>query len=217
MPISRRVLPLDPFCRFRRDFNYPEDTFDRILVSERVYHFVKPERILLPLDIYKCPVEIFSLVNRLTGQMRAKLVLLHVINPKNNSQRGHVQELEQQARECLTRLIEENVRRGTVAIPHVRIGQAADQILEEAAQEKVDLIVLPTFGPSWWSKLWLLCAPRTRRVVSFLAERIIREASCGVFLAAVNTRSNCAKRWVQQAQRSEKVPSTNTVLLRSSS
>jgi nucleotide-binding universal stress UspA family protein len=157
---------------------------------------MKPERILLPLDIRECPLEIFSLAEGVAGRREATLILLHVIHlnivaPDNRL----YEDLVLEARWYLERLAEQYVHRLTSTILHVRVGERAEQVLEEAKAEEVELIIVSNFGPSLWGRLVSVWKPGVCRMVSPLAERIIRDATCGVFVASVKTRFNCEKEW----------------------
>jgi nucleotide-binding universal stress UspA family protein len=166
---------------------------------------MKAETILLPLDIRACPLEVFSLVARFARRPCVSIILLHVIQlnipfPDNRVRR----ELQIEARWYLERLAGQSGCPAMATIPRVRFGQPAAQILEEAEAENVDLIVLPTYQPSFWRRLVALWKPSAGVRVSPLAQRIIREANCGVFLAGVTTRFNCEAEWRRPASRSHR-------------
>jgi nucleotide-binding universal stress UspA family protein len=163
---------------------------------------MKPTKILLPLDIQKWPREIFGLTRRLVEGPEATLILLHVIQPSraaasNQGYRG----LESAARSCLERLAEENLEADTTTVLHVRFGVPAEQIIREAKDENVQLIVLPTYGPSFWNRLISFWKPDACRLVSPLAEKLVRNATCGVFLAGVKSRFNCESVWTHLARK----------------
>src|ERR1700720_3768702 len=157
---------------------------------------MKPERILLPLDIRSCPLEIFSLVEGFARRPEVTLLLLHVIHPRSVALDDRVyKDLAQEARLHLKRLARRYVHPMISTIFHVRLGQPAEQILEEAGAENVELIILPTHGPSFLSRLASIWKPGAFEVVSPLAEKIIQDSACGVFVANVNTRFDCEREW----------------------
>src|ERR1039457_4019349 len=92
------------------------------------------------------------------------------------------EELGQEAQWHLESLANKHLHPMASAITHVRVGKPAEEILAEAKAQSVELIILPTYGPSFWNRLkglWTnVCIPP----VSTLAERVIREATCGVFV-----------------------------------
>ena len=115
---------------------------------------MKPERILLPLDIRGCPLEIFSLLEGFSKRPEVTLTLLHVVHLDIVASDNRVcQELALAAQGYLERLAQQFVHPVTSTVVHVRFGKPAEQILKEAKAEKVELIILPTYGPSFWSQL----------------------------------------------------------------
>lgn len=157
---------------------------------------MKPERILLPLDFRRCPLEIFSLVEGFSKRPEVTLTLLHVVHLNIVASDNRVYEdLALEAQGYLKRLAEQFVHPITSTVVHVRFGRPAEQILDEAKTEKVELIILPTYGPSFWSRLVSIWKPDACGMVSALVEKIIRDCTCGVFVASVKTRFNCEKAW----------------------
>jgi len=121
---------------------------------------MNPERILLPIDIARCPLEVFDLVNGFARRPEATVTLLHVVNlnivtPHN----GIHEELGQEAESHLEQLAGKHLHPLASVLIHVRAGSPVQQILAEARAEKVDLIILPTYGPSFWNRLKALCKP----------------------------------------------------------
>ena len=150
---------------------------------------MKPERILLPLDIRKCPLDVFSVVNGLANHPGATVILLHVVTLSIAApEKGVYEQLGRDAYWYLERLAGQCVRASVDTSIRVRFGKPADEILAEAEDEGVDLIVLASKLPSFWRCLF---APIVPRVI----ERVVREATCGVFLTAAKRRFNCEDIW----------------------
>src|ERR1035438_4464356 len=150
---------------------------------------MNPERILLPLDIRKWPVEVFSVVNGLANHPGVTVILLHVVTLNITAPEKSVHEaLGRNAHWYLKRIARGCLRPGVATTTRVRFGKPAEEILTEAAASSVDLIVLPSYPPSFWSRVF---GPLLPRVV----ERVIREALSGVFLATARSRFNCEKMW----------------------
>ena len=146
---------------------------------------MKPERILLPLDIRNCPLEVFSLVNGCAEYPGASVTLLRVVTLNIAAPEKRVyEELGRDARCYLERLARGCLRRDVATIIRVRVGKPAEEILAEASDGNVDLIVLASRLPSFWSRFF---APLVSRVV----ERVTREATCGVFLTTAKKWFNC--------------------------
>ena len=157
---------------------------------------MKPERILLPIDIARCPLEAFDVINGFAERAEVTLILLHVITLNILSPTNRVfEELGQEAQFYLQRLGNKHLHSVASTIVHVRTGNLADQILVEVKSERADLIVLPTYGPSFWDRLRGLWKPASNPIVSRLAERLIREATCGVFLVLAKSRFNRERAW----------------------
>jgi len=157
---------------------------------------MKPERILLPLDVRRCPLEIFSLVEGFVRRAEVTCTLLHVIDLNIAAPDNRVyHEVAREARGYLERLAHKYVPPIASALLRVRFGEPAEQILEEARTGEAELIILPTYAPSLWDRLVSVWRPDVCRTASPLAEKIIREAACGVFVAGVKSRFDCEKAW----------------------
>ncbi len=163
---------------------------------------MKPERILLPLDIRKCPLEIFSLIRAFSTRPEVTLILLHVLHVSIDTSDERVSaELAHQAKQYLRRLAQQFLHPTCSTMVHIRIGKTAEQILEEAKAEAVQLIILPTPKPSFWTRLVSMVKPGVCRIISPIVEEIIRDSTCGVFVASVATRFNCPKQWGRRTER----------------
>ena len=150
---------------------------------------MKLERILLPLDIRKCPLEVFSVVNGFAKKQGITVTLLHVVTLNIAApEKGVYEQLGREAHWHLERLARGCLRPGVTTLTRVRFGKPAEEILTEAAAGNIDLIVLPSYPPSFLRRLFGPILPR-------VVERVIREAPCGVFLTTASNRFNCEKTW----------------------
>ena len=162
---------------------------------------MKPERILLPIDVTKCPLEVFELVNGFAKRPGVTVILLHVLNLNILAPENRVySELGQEALCHLARLANKHVHPIATTVTHVRLGEPAEQILAEAKEEGVDCIILPTYSPSFWNRVKALWKPENGSTISPLAQKIIREAACDVFVVAAKTRLNCEAAWGRPAK-----------------
>jgi nucleotide-binding universal stress UspA family protein len=150
---------------------------------------MNPQRILLPINVAKCPLEVFELANGIARRPGVTVILLHVLDlnilAQGNSVyeelgRAAARDLERLARACLP-------ARSDIRI-HILTGRPADEILAEARAAQVDLIILPGTQPSFWKRLF---AP----IVAPTVEKVIRTAPCTVLVAKVKTFFNCQKAW----------------------
>jgi nucleotide-binding universal stress UspA family protein len=155
------------------------------------------ERILVPLDIRKWPVEVFSVANTIAKLPNAAVTLLHVVTLNIAApEKGVYEQLGRDAQWHLERLARGCLRPGITTVSRVRFGKPAEEILAEAADGDVDLIVLASKPTSFWSRF---VAPILPRVV----ERIVREASCAVFLTTAKKRFNCETMWGRPEKKTE--------------
>ena len=154
------------------------------------------ERILLPIDVTRCPLEVFDLVSGFARRPEVTVILLHTVSLNIQGAPNRVyEELVEEAQWYLGRLAEKHIHPAASTITHVRLGQPADEILAEARAESVSLIILPTYGPSFWNRLKGLWANVCVPPVSTLVAKLIREATCGVFVVLAKTRFHCEKAW----------------------
>jgi nucleotide-binding universal stress UspA family protein len=146
-----------------------------------------PGRILLPVDITKCPLEVFSFVNKFANEHRVTVILLHVVNLNAMVPDNRVFDaLSGAAGQHLKRLAEKFLNPDLSVRLRVRIGRPAQEILAEARESNVDLIVLTSYGGcSSWKR------PFQPRIV----EKVIRAVPCNATLLHVRTRFNCEEDW----------------------
>jgi nucleotide-binding universal stress UspA family protein len=163
----------------------------------RAEEIMSLERIFVPVDIAKWPVEVFSVANTIAKQPGATVILLHVVTLNIAApEKGVYEQLGREAQWHLGRLARGCLRPGITTVGRVRFGKPAEEILAEAADGDVDLIVLGSKPPSFWSRF---VAPMLPRVV----ERIAREASCGMFLTTAKKWFNCENMWGRPEKKTE--------------
>jgi nucleotide-binding universal stress UspA family protein len=148
---------------------------------------IDPRNILLPVDITKCPREVFSFIDKFANQHRVTVTLLHVVNlnamvPDNRVFDAHLCAAGQH----LKRLAEKFLNPDLSVRLRVRVGRPAPEILAEAMESNVNLIVLTSYGGcSVWKR------PFKPRIV----EKVLRAAPCNATLLHVRTRFNCEEDW----------------------
>jgi nucleotide-binding universal stress UspA family protein len=128
--------------------------------------------ILAPTDFSDPSLQAIAYAFELAQTFGAKLSLLHVIELPVYPMAVYppLEELEQDARGALARLLPE-AEGAHVDVTHlVEIGLPYQKILQTAAAEKVDLIVIATHGRTGLSHL----------VLGSAAERVVRLAPCPV-------------------------------------
>jgi nucleotide-binding universal stress UspA family protein len=144
-------------------------------------------RLLLPIDLKRCPFEIFSLANGFTKPFGGEVILLNVLDSRSAAA-GKVRE---RARLHLEHLARDFMRSSVEVLPRVRAGLPHEEIFAEAAEAKADLILLPVHAPSIWRRL---AGPG----YGSTARNVVSGACCGVFVVNVRTRFNCLRRWRAQ-------------------
>lgn len=158
---------------------------------------MKPERLLLPVDITRCPLDILELVNTFARRPEVSVILLYVM-PPSNRRFWFIPRAEPPTRDTalrlLRRLADEHLGPLPQVIPRVRSGNVADQILAEANAMAVNLIILPTHNQSVPQRVRSFFSD-SGAIMSALAEHLIREAQCGVFLVHTRRRFNCQRAW----------------------
>ncbi len=153
---------------------------------------IKANRLLLPIDLAKCPLEIFQLANGFTKPFDGEIVLLYVLDQRKNARRSELAEIDlRRAKRHLERLGHLYLSPKVQASFRVRVGIPHEEILAEATETSVDLILFPTFNPSIWRKLaGIICGETLRNLVAC--------ARCRVFVIDVQTRFNCFRRWAKE-------------------
>jgi len=135
----------------------------------------KFQTLLVPLDGSSCAEDVLPYVEKLAGDLKAKISLLRVVYAHTfpgvdptDAEVAVVQEAEAYLRDIEGRL----KAKGFEVDTHVRYGDDAEEILDHAAQKGVDFIAMTTHGRSG-VKRWLLGS---------VAEKILRHAPKPVFL-----------------------------------
>ena len=142
------------------------------------------ERLLLPIDLERCPFEIFPLANGFAKPFGGEVILLHVLDPRSAAGGTAVDT----ARRHLEHISRDLIRSSVEARPRVRAGIPHEEIFAEAAATRADLILLPVHPPSIWRKLVGSGHGSTAR-------NVVAGAPCGVYVVTVRTRFNCMRRW----------------------
>ena len=126
---------------------------------------MKEQKLLLPIDVAKCPLEVFEVVKGLARRAETTVVLLHVVTLNILAPENRVyEELHAEALSYLQRLAHLHLAPEATPVFRVRFGSAAEAILEEARAENVDLIILPAPAGSVWTRLTAFWKCQAERV-----------------------------------------------------
>lgn len=105
-------------------------------------------RLLLPIDLARCPPEIFPLATGLTRPVNGEIVLLHVLDrhARRRIDGG-------QAERHLRRIGRDYLHVFAQLCYRVRSGIPHEEIAAEAEEQDADMILLPVFAPSIWRRI----------------------------------------------------------------
>jgi nucleotide-binding universal stress UspA family protein len=135
----------------------------------------KLEKFLVPLDGSECAEMVLSSVEKLATDLKATTALLRVAYASTFPGVDPIEaqvKIVREAEEYLSKVKEQLVSRGLKVETHVRYGDDADEILDHAAQEDIDLIVMTTHGRSGL----------TRFLLGSVAEKVLRHSPKPIFL-----------------------------------
>ena len=150
---------------------------------------ITAERLLLPIDLANCPLEVFPLAARFTRPVGGEIVLLHVLDRRPGRGQPLAGELEhRRAERHLRRLGRDHLRFPAQPCFRVRAGIPHEEIVAEASAQNADLILLPVFAPSIWRRM-VGCG------YGATARSLVARASCRIFVVDVRRRFNCLRRW----------------------
>ncbi len=135
----------------------------------------KFEKILVPLDGSECAEIVLPSVERLAKDLKASVSLLRVVIahtfPGVDPTDAQVKVVKE-AEEYLSKVEDELRRRGLKVDSHVRYGDDAEEILDHAAQEDIDMIAMTTHGRGGVKRFLL----------GSVAEKVLRHSPKPVFL-----------------------------------
>ena len=136
------------------------------------------KRILVPVDFSAASKYAVECARQISGFSGADLIFLHVVVPDaplglDDLSPNCAGELRANAQEDLRSLVRAARNRGSQnAKPVTRCGLPTHEIVEEAKESDVDLIVIATHGYTGWKHF---CIGST-------AERVVRAAPCPVLV-----------------------------------
>jgi nucleotide-binding universal stress UspA family protein len=139
------------------------------------------KKIVCPTDFSEPSFEALQAAVELARHFSAELIVVHVVQPIPLVAAEHMSsaafnvpayqaEMEMSSRILLKEQIEQRIPEGVAARPQVLLGDPADQIVQAAADEKADLIVIATRGQTGFKRL----------VFGSVAEKVVRLAGVPV-------------------------------------
>lgn len=138
------------------------------------------KRIVWPTDFSEPSYEGLKIASELAAQYSGEILLVHVVAPMPIMHGGaaptgfHIpsvlKEIEESSQKSLDEIRREAVPAEIQARTFVIHGRPAHEIVNLAAHENADLIVIPTHGESGWQRF----------VFGSVAEKVVRHAECPV-------------------------------------
>jgi universal stress protein A len=141
----------------------------------------QPRKILVPTDFSEDSDLAFRTALSIAGKYQARIFLLHVIGKQSLADYCLDQSIVDRvlnesvvfSNEKLQEVIDRNQRNGDVkVIPNIRKGQPYEEILKEASERKIDLILIATHGKTGLQKY----------LIGSVTEKVMKEAKCPVLL-----------------------------------
>lgn len=156
----------------------------RKMENQKEFFAFQPRKILVPTDFSEDSDLAFRMASSIAVKYQARIFLLHVIS--NTVQRSLADyRLDQNivdrvlnesivfSNEKLQEVIDKNQQSGNIkVIPDVRKGQPYEEILKEASERKIDLIVIASHGKTGLQKYF----------IGSVTEKVMNEAKCPVLL-----------------------------------
>lgn len=137
-------------------------------------------KILVPLDGSECAENVLPKVEKLATELKASIALLRVAYahtfPGVDPTEAEVK-VVREAEEYLRKIEERFKSKGFRVDSHVRYGNDAEEILDHAAQEEIDIIAMTTHGRSGVKRFLL----------GSVAEKILRHSPKPIFLIRCTT------------------------------
>lgn len=147
-----------------------------ILRSE---HDIRPERfkrVLLPLDGSRLAERVLEPALEMVNAMGVQLFLLQVVEKQSfygfGHDEAHLNEDIEIAQAYLAELRERAIPPDVVVHSHVAVGSAADVIVDSAAEQEIDLIIVSSRGDSGFDR-WMFGS---------VAEKVMKGAPCAILV-----------------------------------
>jgi nucleotide-binding universal stress UspA family protein len=141
----------------------------------------QPRKILVPTDFSEDSDLAFRMALSIAVNYQARIFLLHVISKQDLADYCLDQNIVDRvlnesivfSNEKLQEVIGKNQQNGNIkVIPDVRKGQPYEEILKEASERKIDLIVIASHGKTGLQKYF----------IGSVTEKVMKEAKCPVLL-----------------------------------
>jgi universal stress protein A len=137
----------------------------------------KVERILCPTDFSEGSLQALSAAGDIATKLGAELSVVYVLPvqaalPSDPTTVFEVHERQDLLRKRLDEMIRELNEKGIQGKAFLEHGDAAGGIVRVAEEQKMDLIVIATFGKTGWRRL----------AFGSVTEKVVRQAPCAVLV-----------------------------------
>ncbi len=139
--------------------------------------------ILCPIDFSEPSDEALKIGVELAKRFKAALDVIHVIPPvpeytpfpdppvaSSDAEPMHQQEMAVDTEKALIKLVEKRVPKQITTFATVLTGEAAEEIVNFAIRERIDLIIMATHGLTGWRHY----------VIGSVTEKVVRLSPCPV-------------------------------------
>lgn len=138
------------------------------------------KKILWPTDFSDPSLEALHVASEMASRFSAELYVMHVVSslPVVSAPSGptgfdvslYEEELQEFAENSIREIIGKKIPKNIKTHSIITSGHAVDEIIREADEKKIDLIVLATHGETGWRHL----------IFGSVAEKVVRMAPCPV-------------------------------------
>jgi len=152
--------------------------------------------ILFTFELARFPQDAFIFLNELASAPDTTITLLNVLNLNIVAPDNRVYDEALAETEARLRLVAREwlPSAGTTHV-RVRLGKPTDEILAEAKENRAELLIVPNYGPSLWSRLKFVCSPSADPMISPLAAKLAREARCPILSLPAGHCFNGEREW----------------------
>jgi nucleotide-binding universal stress UspA family protein len=162
---------------------------------------MKTDRILLPIDTRKCPLEVLALVNGLAAHRDISVTLLNVVTLNILAPETRLyDELAAESRFHLECIAEQYLPAAVSKTVRVRFGKPAEELLKQSREEPVDLIVLPNNGCSFLRRMISRGKCAFNPSIWPLIKRLARQSADDVVVVSSKSHFDCEKIWGRPRQ-----------------
>ena len=155
---------------------------------------METRKLLLPINVSKCRPAVFEVANRFTRKFQVAAILLHVVTLDLMASENRVyEELASEAELYLRRLSAQYISPNVLVLHRIRIGKAAEQILQQATDDPPDLILMSVDRAAFRKtpvsrKLGLSTATMSRTVTS-----VLKSATSDVLVLPTTGKFDCER------------------------